>query len=277
MTRDMIFAFIGGTVVGAAGCYGVMTKLGYIRLSPEELTSNDSVRAQDDPKGSLILDHESTETVMFEDKTSYEQNRSVDTMKVRYDTLEEKPDLDEMAKKYTGEKGSDGDDPGINEDEEAIKNWTSEEYEEEDNDDPDPDLADVIHTDEEDIEYGHVVTQLPARRKDQLIFLVHEDYAGECYLLEDLIYYETDDVLADVTDAPVDDQLGVIGDSLGYFGKYSEDPDKLFVRNCSMGIEYEITREHRRYADKLYGVDSSEVNEEPKKGVRKMKKERDDE
>lgn len=260
MSRDMIFAFIGGVTVGAASCYGVMIKLGYVR--PDGMDNTDE--KVDDPVQDKKDKHISeTESSMLGDSVSYTQPKEIDTLKVRYDSLEEKPNLDELVKKY--------DKYPIPQDD------SLEDRDEESDGDPDPDLADMIQTTDDDIEYGHAVIKLPGRKKDDLIFLIREDYAGECYLLEDLFYYEKDGVLADVTDAPVDDVLGVIGDSLGYFGKYSEDPDKLYVRNCRIGIEYEVTLVHSRYADKLYGVDSSEIDEKPKKTVRRMRKERDDE
>lgn len=252
MNRDMIFAFIGGAIVGASGAVAVLNRMGYVKLTEEQkdILLNEPgsmfLNGMRDGLNSVKEDPD----ILQSDKVSYTQPSKIDPYKVRYDTLEDKPDLDEMVKKYEEE----------------------EEYEDEENDgDPYPDLADVIQTSEEDIDYGHTITQLPARRKDQLIFLVHQDYAGECYLLEDLIYYEKDDILTDVTDAPVDDVLGVIGDSLGYFGKYSEDSDKLFVRNCTMGLEYEVTRVHTHYAEKLYGIDSGEEVLKTKKIKRKVK------
>lgn len=245
MTRDMIFAFLSGVVIGSAGTVAVMKKLGYI------VSMNESIE-----NGETMTD-EGEASPMTGDKVSFEQPHSLDTYKIRYDSLEEKPDLDDMARNLESEE-TEVDEEGEYEDEED-------------------DMSDVIPTDEYDpIEHGHVIKQLPARRKDQLIFLIRQEYAGEVYYLEDLAYYELDDVLADVTDAPVDDQLGVIGDSLEYFGQYGADEDKLFVRNCTLGIEYEITKVNSRYADKIYGVDTSKLEkEEPKKQVKKEREEDD--
>lgn len=252
MTKDTIFAFIGGTVIGASGAVAVMKKMGYIK--PEQ-----------NPNGSISYKVEMTEKDIempptdqdgepLRDKPSYETPEKIDTSKTLYNSISEKPSLDEMVKRVSLDASEEG-------------------FEEDDLDDPEKE-EDAPEPIDEDLDYGHVVMQLPARRKDDLIFLVHQDYAGECYLLEDLIYYAKDDVLADVTDAPVDDPMTVIGDSLGYFGVYA-DEGKLFVRNCTMGIEYEVTWNEGRYSDKLYGINTSEI-EEPKKQVKtKMRKERE--
>lgn len=260
MTKDIIFAFIGGTVIGASGAVAVMKKIGYIKpeQNPDgsisykvEMTESDIDMPPTDQKGELLRD-----------KPSFETPEKIDTSKTLYNSISEKPSLDDMMKRASLD---------VSEEEKArevdyiydgdLKGELGEK-------------GDYPEPIDEDLDYGHVVMQLPARRKDDLIFLIHQDYAGECYLLEDLIYYAKDDVLADVTDAPVDDPMTIIGDSLGYFGVHA-DEGKLFVRNCTMGIEYEITWNEGRYSDKLYGVDTSEI-EEPKKQIKtKMRKERE--
>lgn len=264
MTRNMIFTFIGGVVLGVSGTVAVMKRTGYVRLTPEQeeyLSTLEDVEREDSPS-----------TPDIRDTSSFETKKEINTHAIRYDILEDKPDLDELASKYENEEEA-------AENEHPTEDDGSEDEEEEEEDDPDPSLAYVVHDDEDDEDHdcGHVVFKLPAKRKNELIFLVPQDYAGEVYLLEDLIYYEGDDVLTDVTDAPVDDPLAVIGDSLGYFGQHGADEDKLFVRNCTIGIEYEITRIHGRFADKLYGVNPEELDDEPKNGIRKMRKERDEE
>lgn len=243
MTRDIVFAFIGGGIIGAAGTVGVMKRLGYIQPTPEQQEVLSLIEREKMEKERGEAGSRGAGDPMLGDTVSFQMEKELDTHKVRYDTLEDKPDLESLVKKY-----------------EEVQDQIEMDEEEEDIDeedgDPNPELAYVIQTDEDEPqEYGHVIKQLPSRRKDQLIFLVPQDYAGEVYYLEDLIYYAEDDVLADVTDAPVDDQLGVIGDSLGYFGQHGADEDKLFVRNCTLGIEYEVTRVPGRYADKIYGLD----------------------
>lgn len=246
MTRDTIFAFIGGTIVGASGAVAVMKKIGYCKLSDAEADVLYKTASEDDGNAEKLKD---SEVAPIRDKPSYEIREKVDTSKTAYYSIAEKPSLDEMMKQ------------------------ASLNPQEEDKLPEDDEAEDIPEPVDEDLDYGHIIQQLPARRKDDLIFLIHQDYAGECYLLEDLIYYQKDDVLADVTDVPVDDPLTVIGDSLGYFGKYADD-GKLFVRNCTMGIEYEVTLVDGRYADKLYGVDTSEIEELIRPIKTKMRKER---
>lgn len=243
MTRDTVFVFVGGIMIGAAGTAALMRKLGYIRPTPEQ---QEALYAMEEEFEGENAD---SDISSLRDNPSFTLPEEINTVKVRYDAREEaKPSLDEMVSRYETE--------AVDEDDEADE---AEDY-------PQPiDPPDVD-------EYGHVILQLPARRKDDLIYLVPQEHAGEIYVLDELVYYEGDDVLADMTDAPVDDPLTVIGDSLGYFGQYGADADKLFVRNCRIGIEYEVTRIAGRYADHLYGLDVEE-DAPTKTPIRKSHKE----
>lgn len=254
MTRDIVFVFLGGAVLGATGAVTVMRRLGYSKLTEEEKAYlakfvEENGDGESEVDGGLLL----------EDRPSYNVEKTADTRKVRYDNLKEKPPLEELVKKYEGDEEEDID--------------ISEDGEEEEDGDPDPDLAYADEYTEDDVEYGTVIKQIPGKRKDQLIFLVPEECAGELYLLEELTYYAGDDVLVDVTDMPVDDPLLVIGDSLDMFGQCGETEDMMFIRNCTLGIEYEVTRVESRWADRLYGVKDEA---KPKKTKMPRREEEDD-
>lgn len=257
---NIIFAFIGGVMVGAAATVGYLKHSGKLARNDGDIDGNGS-----DSAGSMSESETAkVDPAVKRDKPSFEQPKKMDTHRTDYARIEEKPDLDEMAKKYETEDQND------------MEN--AEEEEDEDDGDPDPGLADIDFPDENgDIEeYGHIIAQIEGKKKDDLIFLIPQEYAGEIYLLEDLNYYAKDDILCDLTDAPVDDPMHVVGDCLEYFGQYGFDEDKVFVRNCTLGIEYEITLINGKYADHLYGVTPEDYEEKPKPLVRKMRKERDD-
>lgn len=257
---NIIFAFIGGVMVGAAATVGYLKHSGKLARNDGDIDGNSS-----DGAGS-ISDSETAEVdpAVKRDKPSFEQPKKMDTHRTDYARIEEKPDLDEMAKKYESENDMEN----------------TEEEEDEGEADPEPWMSDIDlpddYQDPEDQDYGHVIKQIQGKRKNDLIFLIPQEYAGEIYLLEDLNYYAKDDILCDLTDAPVDDPMHVVGDCLEYFGQYGFDEDKVFVRNCTLGIEYEITLINGKYADHLYGVTPEDYEEKPKPLVRKMRKERDD-
>lgn len=248
MNRDVIFAFIGGAVVGTASTLAIMQRMGYANLNKEYTRlSEERERYSGERDAELTL----------EDKPSFTTSKTSDTRKVRYDHLKEKPPLEELVAKVMVD---------------------SEEETEDDTDgDPDPGLAYVDQYDESDREYGTVISQVKGRRKDQLIFLVPEECAGELYLLEELRYYAGDDTLADITDSPVEDPLSVIGDSLGMFGQCGETEDMMFIRNCTLGVEYEVTRVESRWADQMYSYNEDEIPEDRMVKKTKMPRREDDE
>lgn len=63
-----------------------------------------------------------------------------------------------------------------------------------------------------------------------------------------LYYYESDDILADDDDNPIEDVDGLVGkESLSTFGEYED--DAVFVRNDKTQIDYEILMCARSFAD----------------------------
>ena len=69
-----------------------------------------------------------------------------------------------------------------------------------------------------------------------------------------ITYYEGDDTLVDEGDEIFPDISGVIGyESLNSFGKGSEDPDVVYVRNEKLGIDYEVIRNKESFKEMVLG------------------------
>lgn len=239
MKKDLIFSFIGGIAIGVAVTYAVMRRFG------------DSIKRDetDIPIGS--------DQPILRDKPSFESPETIDTHKVEYDGIVTKPSLEEVSKKYLN---TDFDKHMADQEHPEEDNPEEDEEDDFENEEGENDL--ILNVEAEELYhgggYGTYIKEVPARSKGDLIYLVPQEHAGEIYLLDELIYYEGDDVLSDLTDTPVNDPLSVIGDSLRYFGQYGADPGKLFVRNVRLGVEYEVTLDSGRFADHLYGVDTME-------------------
>lgn len=76
-------------------------------------------------------------------------------------------------------------------------------------------------------------------------------YGEEDYPTESLDYYEGDNVLTYCTGGVVEDPSKVVGaDFASHFGDYGDrDKDTVFVRNHTLGIDFEILRDHGSYSE----------------------------
>ena len=257
-TTNVIFSFIGGVVTGSLATYAIMR-----RMKPP-------IAAEPETEANDILDSEAPEKIPSGDKPSFATPKTLDTRKVSYDGIVKKPDLEEVSKKYR--------------DASFDKMNAEREYPEDDiPEDPDEEEryeeADALmnHIGQMEIEetegFGHILKELNNGRADSLIYLISEDYAGEIYPLEDLTYYAKDDVLCDVTDAPVDSVEKLIANGLEFFGECGEDETKVYIRNATIGFEYEITRVDSYYGAHIYGVSDEDFEQDPPpKQTRKSKK-----
>lgn len=278
---NLIWAFLGGVAVGAFGAIGVMKKLGYSKPIAEDKPftekEDDQLTTISSTKKIASLD----ETAATKDVPSFTLPEKIDTQRVRYH-MPEKPDLEEVSAKY-GDPAFDqhmaerehpeDDEP---DEEEVLQQEIAEALMDHPGQMEDGDRS--IDTDG----YGHVLKQLTCEKKDMEIYLVHVDYAGEIYPLEDLRYFEKDDVLCDILDTPVDDVDRTVGSALEHFGECGSGPNSVIVRNISTGFEYEITRETGSFAAYLYGVTDEESELPPRTGlhpakVRKQKKDLEEE
>lgn len=242
MNKDVVFAFVGGITMGAAGTIAVMKKLGYTKLAPYQqdiLYATESTIEEKSPKK---IDSEVNPAVT-RDESSFTQPSKLDTHKVNYTSarLEEKPDLDELAKKYVE-----------SEDESNEVELTEDEDEDDDAFEGFDEYPKALGE-----EYGKVIMELTGRKND-LIFLIPPSDFGSVYLPDKLVYYVGDDILADTTDCVMDDPEHIVGDALHFFGTNGADANKVYVRNATIQAEYEITRVRGSYADHLYGIDAEE-------------------
>lgn len=79
-----------------------------------------------------------------------------------------------------------------------------------------------------------------------------EDFSEEMphYDKETILYYEVDNTLADNNDEIIQDVSGTIGDNaLESFGVDSDDEDIVYIRNGRLGIDYEVIRQHKSFAE----------------------------
>lgn len=282
---NLIWAFLGGVAVGAFGAFGVMKKLGYYKPIADGVPPAE----KDDDRSKTVSSAKKTappdETATTKDVPSFSLPERIDTQRVRYH-MPEKPDLEEVSAKY-GDPSFDqhmaerehpeDDEPDDEEnDEKALQEEIAEALMDHPGQMEDGDAS--IDTDG----YGHVLKQLACEKKGMEIYLVHVDYAGEIYPLEDLRYFEKDDVLCDILDCPIGDVDRTVGSALEHFGECGSGPNSVIVRNISTGFEYEITRETGSFAAYLYGVTDEESELPPRTGlhpakVRKQKKDSEDE
>lgn len=264
-TSNSVMIFIGGAAVGSLITVGVMKKFGYniYRTAIEDSSEETDI---------------SNEGGNFKkDKPSYIDKKSVNTHKRNYASPFTKPDLDEISKKYGNEdfnkemaarEHPEDDAPEVERakstlDPESDPKDLRERGDEEDSEDDDElelSEASSYHFSPDDLEleeidgYGHVVCELHSKRSSSLIYLISDEFLGEIYPIESLTYYERDNVLCDKNDSVVDDISMVVGDALEHFGDHCGDKDMVYVRNCSISMEYEITRVNGYYAAKIYGI-----------------------
>ena len=123
----------------------------------------------------------------------------------------------------------------------------------------------VTEEEEEEEEYPMDDPDLP------YIISVGDYEDTECpNIKRQLIYYESDDVLTyGDTDQIISDPEQIVGNqALVNFGKGSNDPDIVYVRDNKLGIDYEICRQEKSYTEMVVGVP-------PKKSKPRVKKVKD--
>lgn len=97
--------------------------------------------------------------------------------------------------------------------------------------------------------------------------------SAEEYDKMSLSYYEGDDTLVDDRDSVIDDVDYVVGERhLQMFGKRSDDPNIVYIRNENLSSDFEVTLEPGEYAIRVLGLDEEVVGlREPKKRPKKMR------
>lgn len=76
-----------------------------------------------------------------------------------------------------------------------------------------------------------------------------------------LTYYAADGALVDDNEELITDINNTVGHmTLQNFGKLSDGPDVVYVRNEKLGIDYEIIRVYNSYAEDVLGIEMGELS-----------------
>ena len=85
-----------------------------------------------------------------------------------------------------------------------------------------------------------------------------------------LLYFEKDDTLADEGEETIPDPESYIGpDALTSFGEKCEDPDVVYVRNASVGADYEVIRIKSSYAESVLGLRDEAPKPKKRRAIRR--------
>lgn len=66
-----------------------------------------------------------------------------------------------------------------------------------------------------------------------------------------LLYYENDETLVDEDGDPIENIFQAIGHSVVNFGRFSEDPDTVYVRNDTIDMDFEVRRIEQSWVDSV--------------------------
>lgn len=75
----------------------------------------------------------------------------------------------------------------------------------------------------------------------------------EDYQQNTLTYFEGDDVLVDERDQPIRTVSRVVGESNLQFGKESNDPNIVYIRNHELEVDFEVCRSNGKYTEEVLG------------------------
>lgn len=156
------------------------------------------------------------------------------------DNLEEGMSIDEVREEYRKIAKS-YDDPDLDD------HMADREYPTEDDDEDEDEDVSVKFIPEENI--------YQPRRKTPYV-ISSSDYELTCLYYDklNLYYYEEDDVLCDDQEELVTDSTIISPDALESFGRMSNDKDTVFIRNESLGADFELVRIHGSYAKDVLGI-----------------------
>lgn len=185
---------------------------------------------------------------------------------------EEKPDLASTAEKIVKREGYDGpatpveedEDGGIPPEEEELSEDPVMAAEDEAAGEPsleeEPEVESVFDKDEPQPGGWDYETEV-ARRRPEYPYVIHVDerYDKDGYTHTELTYYAGDDVLCDTDDKPVEDIDKVVGvANMEKFGHGSGDKDVVFIRNDTLELEVEVTRDEGSYSEVVHGIQHSD-------------------
>lgn len=95
-----------------------------------------------------------------------------------------------------------------------------------------------------------------AGRTPRIPYVIHVDERHESgYTETTMTYFAGDDVLCDERDKVVNEPDDVVGiENLDRFGHGSNDPNVVYIRNDTLGVDVEVVRSERTYAEDVHGM-----------------------
>jgi hypothetical protein len=128
-----------------------------------------------------------------------------------------------------------------------------------------------VFTDATHLEWD-LASEMERRDPDTPYVIEHDEFVLSDNSTQTLTYFEGDGVLADEQDEHIPDTDGVVGDeNLLRFGHGSKDPNVVYVRNESIGVDFEIVRNPGKYTEQILGF----IQHEDKRGARRFRYEDD--
>jgi hypothetical protein len=86
-----------------------------------------------------------------------------------------------------------------------------------------------------------------------------------------MTYYEGDKTLADETEVKVTNPEELVGpNALDSFGKMSDDPDIVYVRNNKLGLDIEVARSKKSYNESVLGLPVKKEKEKEREKEREV-------
>lgn len=126
----------------------------------------------------------------------------------------------------------------------------------------DEDVDEEPDVDEEEIITMNVFTEQHAsghdrnkRDRDRPYIISHDEFynGDEDYQQNTLTYFEGDDVLVDERDQPIRHLSKIVGESNLQFGKESNDPNIVYIRNHELEVDFEVCRSNGKYTEEVLG------------------------
>jgi hypothetical protein len=111
-----------------------------------------------------------------------------------------------------------------------------------------------------------------ANRSPNAPYILHREefFSNEMELEQTTItYYKGDDVLCDEKDVPIYSPEKVVGRL--EFGRGSQDPSIVYIRNEELGAEWEVILDHGYYAVEVLGGQIEDSMKDIKHSIRKFK------
>lgn len=117
--------------------------------------------------------------------------------------------------------------------------------------------------------------EMARRTPDAPYIISHQEFLendGD-FEQQTVTYFEGDDVLADETQAPVQNPLKLIGDeALSSFGYGSDDNRIVYVRNPKLEVDLEIIKSPGKFAKEVLGFDFDDDEEDRRKRPQRLQR-----